>query len=189
MMVKKVPIGTGNVLYVRSHRDEFAIRLQRAKSLVQRPLQRGLRRQVFEEIAREYNVQGGVLHSPLGRTVLRQNCHARICILPGIGIQIHSKLQPAHRRIDEFAPAATQVKHCGIRRDPLRKEVRQNSPHFLAISRSFREAGPIYLLEIFRGVLRIHRQPSIPIRPSCHSWGCVFGIVVAMTYGLQKVFD
>lgn len=143
MVVKKIPIGAGNVLDVRSHRNEPPIWLQCSKGLLQSPLQRGFRRQMFQEIAREYNVQAGVLHGPLIRTVLLQNNYVGICMPLRIRIQVHSKLSPARRRIDEFAPAATQVKHHGSRRNPTREEMRQNRPDFLSIRSSFREACSI----------------------------------------------
>ena len=65
MVVKKIPIGAGNALNVRSHRNESAIWLQRPKGVLQRALQRRFRRQMFQKIAREYNVQAGALDGPL----------------------------------------------------------------------------------------------------------------------------
>jgi len=143
MVVKKIPIGAGNMLDVRSHRNEPPIWFQRSNRLLQSPLQRGFRRQMFQEIAREYNVQAVVLHGPLIRTVLLQNNYVGICMSLCIRIQVHPKLPPARRRIDEFAQAAAQVKHHGSRRNPSRKKIRESRPDFLAIRGSLREACSI----------------------------------------------
>src|SRR5690348_6051473 len=121
-MVPEIPVRTAHETDVGPHRYYETARAQAAPRLLQAVAERLLGGEVFEEVARQDDVERLVRERPRRRTVLLEERHIRLQVLPRSGIQVHAVFRAAGDVINEFAVAAAQVQHRVTRADITRKE-------------------------------------------------------------------
>lgn len=106
---------------------------------------------MFEEIARENDVEAFSWQRPWIGTILREKGHAGFELPGRIGIEIHPIFARGADLIHELAPTATQIEDGAARRNPLGEELAgQNLPDRLAVGRVSLEAQRIFQLEFAR---------------------------------------
>src|SRR5665213_800057 len=102
MVIKKIPIQTGQILDVRPHCNQAAAGFQAAKNLAQRPLETFLVRQVLKKIAGENRVQRVLRQRPSDGTVLLKKADSRRKVLRSVLIEVAAPFLPCFNMVDEL---------------------------------------------------------------------------------------
>ena len=106
VVIPEIPVPAGEVLDVRAERDQASAWPQAASNLVERAAERGLVRQVLEEIAGEDHVERLVGQRPALGAILLEKPHVGAQEARRVGVQVHREFLAASDRVDELAIAA-----------------------------------------------------------------------------------
>ena len=150
-MIPKIPVAPVQELDIWPHADDASSRFKASKGLVEGPPQALLGGKMFEEIARENDVEAFRWQRPWIGTILREKGYAGFKLPGRIGIEIHPIFARGADLIHKFAPTATQIENSATLRNPSgEKSSGQNLPDSLSIGRVSFEAQRIFQLEFAR---------------------------------------
>src|SRR5579862_928826 len=108
---------------------------------------------MFEEIAREYNVETFRGQGPTCGTVLLKYVDVWSGVPDRVRVQIHAVLLRRVHVVDEFTIAATEIQHSRGTGYPFReKPVNQDLPDKVAVFLPAGEPLAVYLLEVLGGM-------------------------------------
>jgi hypothetical protein len=133
-VIPEIPVSPLHILDVGPEGDEAAAGAEAARSFEESELEGEFVGEVFEKIAREDDVQGGIGNLPVAAAVLKMELNIGSEVVRRRGIEVHRVACAAADVIDEFAVATAEVEDGGVCGDQgLEKIGDKNIPEFGAI--------------------------------------------------------